>query len=374
MNKLFSFVLPALGAITLFFTLGHSAQAAAPTNFLFIGDLNTGTLLRYDAEVVGGNISLTPYGLNGNTSDPAYIIGQGVTEGVHGTGNTLITSQHIGSTWYISRFDRETGAFINHVSAQTFGGIGNLALTNDAKTAYVPDEAGDRLWRIDIATGVVLSSVAMTGVHDVQIGADGFIYATAYRGSSGVRRYSADLSSFAQIVADGDNGLNRPAGVVISGNTLYVAQNSQTINAKVYQYTLNGSSAATYNTQVTSSLLSFSFGMEMGPDGNLYVAVPGTFTGQGGPNQIVELNLSNGFSQANTAVTSALTFNGTDSSSTYKGAQTSVIWPKYIKFSSNFAQANDPGYTAPEPGSIALFLTAGLPLAGVVVRRRRRAA
>ncbi len=50
--------------------------------------------------------------------------------------------------------------------------------------------------------------------------------------------------------------------MVISGNTLYVALNSQTTNAKVYQYTLNGSNTATYNTQVTSSLLSFSFGME----------------------------------------------------------------------------------------------------------------
>ncbi len=84
--------------------------------------------------------------------------------------------------------------------------------------------------------------------------------------------------------------------------------------------------------------------------------------------------MKNGFSQANTVATSALTFAGTTTGTTYQGAQTSVIWPEYIKFITNFAQANDPGYTAPEPGSITLFLTAGLPLAGVVVRRRRRTA
>ncbi|MBC7805152.1 MAG: hypothetical protein H7145_03275 [Akkermansiaceae bacterium] len=364
----------SLGGIALLFAIAQgTAQAAEPSDFLFVGDLRTGTLFRYGAENINGTLAFTPYGLNGNTTDPAYIANQGVTEGVHGTGNTLITSQKIGNDFRISRFDRATGAFISFVSPQVFAGIGNLALTNDATTTYVPDESGNRLYRVDVATGNILSSAAMTGVHDVQIGADGFIYATAYSGNSGVRRYTADLSSFAQIVAPGNNGLTRPAGVVVSGNTLYVAQNSQTVNAKVYKYTINGNNTATYDTQVTSSLLSFSFGMEQGPDNNLYVAIPGTFTGQGGPNQIAKLDLTNGFSQANTVVTTAILYPGVNSSPTYTSTASNVIWPKYIKFSSNFAQANDPGVAivVPETGSIVLLLTGGLPLVGMVLRRRK---
>lgn len=351
--------------------LASAAHAAEPSQFLFVGDLNTGTLLRYSADA--GPSFLTPYGLNGNTSDPAYIVGQGVTEGVHGTGNTLITSQNLNGTWHISRFDRFTGAFIGYVSPQPFKGIGNIALTNDAKTVYVPDEADSTLYRVDVATGNVLAAVPMNGVHDVQIGADGFIYATAYNGNSGVRRYSADLSAFDQIVLPGANGLNRPAGVVVSGNTLYVAQNSQTQNASIYQYTLNGSNAATYQTQLTSSLLSFSFGMELGPDNNLYVAVPGTYTGQGGPNRIVQIDLTNGFSSSSPAST-AILYSGTNPSTTYTSTSTNVIWPKYIKFSSNFATANDPGVaaTAPEPGTFALLTLGTLAGAGSLIVRRKR--
>ncbi len=351
----------------------HIVWAAEPNNFLFVGDLKTGTLFRYSADPAGSSLALTPYGLNGNTSDPAYIVGQGVTEGVHGTGNTLITTQKIGNTFRLSRFDRNTGAFIGFVTSKVFSGIGNLALTNDAKTAYVPDESANTLYRVDIATGAILSQVSMTGVHDVQIGADGFIYASAYSGNSGVRRYSADLGSVSQIVAPGANSLTRPAGMVISGNTLFVAQNSQTQNAQVYQYTINGNNTATYNTQVTSSLLSFSFGMEKGPDGNLYVAVPGSYTGQGGPNQIVKLDISNGFSQANTAATTAILYPGTGTSTTYTSTATNTIWPKYIKFSSNFAQANDPGFiVVPESGSIALLLIGSVPIVGLVALRRKR--
>lgn len=361
----------AAGTLTLLLAAPRSASAAAPSQFLFVGDLKTGTLLRYNADP-GANY-LTPYGLNGNLADPAYIVGAGVTEGVHGTGNTLITSQHLGNTWNVSRFDRNTGAFISHVTSQTFGGIGNLALTNDAKFVYVPDEANNTLYRIDVATGAVLSSVAMTGVHDVQIGADGFIYATAYSGNSGVRRYTADLGSFAQIVAPGANGLTRPAGVVVSGSNLYVALNSTTQPSKIYRYVLDGNNAAAFDTTVTSSLLSFSFGMEKAADGNLYIAVPGSFIGAGGPNQIVKVDLTGTGTFSASSATVALTYPGTTDSTTYTSAATNIIWPKYIKFSTNFAQANDPGI-APEPGSIALFLTAGLPIAGIVVRRRRRKA
>ena len=362
------------------FALGSplAARAAEPTDFLFVGDLKTGTLLRYGVSSIGGSLALTPYGLNGNLNDAAYIVGQGVTEGVHGTGNTLITSQHVGNTWYISRFDRFTGAFINHVSAQTFGGIGNIALTNDAKTVYVPDESGNKLYRIDVATGTVLSSVTMAGVHDIQIGADGFIYAAAYSRNSGVIRFSADLSTSTTIVAPattselaspGPTTLYRPAGMVVTGSTLYINQNILGTGASVFKYDLNGGSPATFNAKVSSPLLAFTFGMEQGPDGNLYIAVPGTYPGANGSDLIAKVTVANIFS--NSTVSTALTYPGTVNSTTYTSDDTNIIQPKYIKFSQNFAQANDPG-VAPEPGSIALFLTAGLPLAGLVARRRRK--
>jgi hypothetical protein len=379
MNKI---LLPALlpscfavGVIAFGLIAPSAVFAAEPTNYLFVGDLNTGTLLRYNADLVSGSLALTPYGLNGNTADAAYITGQGVTEGVHGTGDTLITSQHLNGQWNISRFDRFTGAFINYVTPQIFQGIGNIALTNDAKTVYVPDEAGNRLYAINVATGAVINSVAMSGVHDVQIGPDGFIYAAAYGANSGVRRYSADLTSFSQIIAPSAspgnaNTLYRPAGMVISGNTLYVAQNILGTGSSVFKYQLNGSSAATFDSKVSSSLLTFTFGMEEGPDGDLYIAVPGTFGGQSGQNRIVKVDLASNFSQS--AVTAALTYPGTNPSSTYINDDTNVIWPKYIKFSTNFAQANDPGnpLAAPEPGSLALLL----PLMGVVkmVLKRRK--
>ena len=374
MVKRFYFCVLVAGTLAAGLLAPRTAHAE-PSQFLFVGDLKTGTLLRYNADP--GASFLTPYGLNGNLSDPAYITGQGVTEGVHGTGNTLITSQNLNGTWHISRFNRFTGAFVGYVSTKTFGGIGNLALTNDATTVYVPDESGNTLYRIDVATGNVLSSTAMTGVHDVQIGADGFIYATAYKGGNGVRRYKADLSSYDQIVAPGANGLDRPAGVVVSGNNLFVAQNSQTQPSSVYRYTLNGGNAATYQTQVTSSLLSFSFGMEMGPDNNLYIAVPGSFIGAGGPNQVVKIDLTNGFSSSSPASV-AIAYPGTTNSTTYTSASTNIIWPKYIKFSSNFAPANDPGAlnitAAPEPGSVSLLGVGFVGMVGMIARRKAKTA
>lgn len=342
-------------------------------DFLYVGDLKTGSLLRYSAILNNGSLSFSPFGLNGNTSDPAYITNAGVTEGVHGTGTTLITSQQIGANNFrLSRFSRATGAFINFVTSQQFAGIGNLAVTNDAQYAYVPDESGNRLYRVNIATGAT-NSVAMSGVHDVQIGPDGYVYATAYSKNSGVVRFSADLSSSSLIVAPGADGLTRPAGVVVSGNTLYVAQNKTSPTSQVHKYTLNGDAPATHVAQATSDLLSFSFGMEMGQDSNLYIAVPGSYLNPINANQIVKMNLSGTFGPATTSSV-AILYPGTVNGNTYEPGddQANVIWPKYIKFSSNFAQANDPGFVIPEVGSIALLLTGGLPLLGVVVARRRK--
>lgn len=359
------------------------ARTALAQDFLYVGDLKTGTLLRYSATMVNGSLEFAPFGINGNTTDPAYIANDGVTEGVHGTGNTLITSQITGGSFRLSRFDRVTGSFVNFVTPQTFGGIGNLALTNDAKYAYVPDESASRLYRVDVATGTVIST-PMSGVHDVQIGPDGNIYATAYSANSGVRMYKPDFSEFSpgvnfvQVVAPGANGLTRPAGVVVSGNTLYVAQNKVSITSQVLKYTLNGDAPATFVGEVTSDLLSFTFGMEMGQDNNLYVAIPGTFYQNAGPNQIVKIDLSLPFGTSS-AVSQAILYPGTANEGTYNtnanpsDDQVNVIWPKYIKFSSNFAQANDPGFVViPESGSIALLLAGGAPLAGIVAIRRRK--
>lgn len=264
-------------------------------------------------------------------------------------------------------------------SAHTFNNIGNVVITHDGKYLYAPEEGGNVIDKIDLATGKIVASTAFTGAHDLAIAADGTIYAAAYNhndaSSQGVWALPPDLSSKTQLIAYNDNGLTAPSGMSIAADgSLYVQQNRGSGPDGVYHYHITGSgvsAVATFDSGsslTSSSSLHFTFGNNIGPDGNLYIAVLGGASGRAG-----NAGYTNGVYKFDTTTraVSRVIDGGVDSG--VPGGPSGLQSPKYLQFGFNFVPSDDPGAPpVPEPSGIMMgagFLSV---MGGGLLRMRRR--
>ncbi len=362
--------------------LASSAKADIQTGYLYVSDYGLQALDRfaYDYDTTSHIIShWRPYGLNGSTTN-AQFINANVKEGLQGTASDIIVVATGGNSLARYGLDGHLIGTINitlNGASHTLSSVGNVQITPDGKYMYAPESGSGYIDKIDLKNGKIIARAQFAGAHDVLILPNGNIIAAAYTGanagSSGLWEFDSDLTSGSktQLVADGSNHLSRPTGMSLSkdGTTLYVQDNIKNGSGSINQYTVNPiSGALTYvKTVGPNSDLVFDFGSDIGPDGNLYMAVLGSGKTQG--NFGSPTGFINGVYSMNTTTDAiALEVAGYNNTS---GLPTDGFYsPKYLQFGFNFISAPDAGYT-PEPGSMAMSAAMLCTAAGVFARRRR---
>jgi len=357
---------------------------------LYVADYGLSVLDRYQYSfdlTIGSITSIMPNGIGGNTTN-AYFLGGStlpVKEGLQGTSNDIIVvvGPHGSTQTTLQRFAKD-GTYIGTIpvdfSAYNGGniGIGNVAITADGKYEYAPLETANAIVKIDLANGHIVDSYSFTAAHDVALAANGDVYVADYSAAGAkVIRLSSDLVYIQDLVtsAPAAAGTFRPSGLAVAGDgSLYIQNNDNTAagNDDILHYTLtnnsgtltaNYDSSKSYIGSSTNSALQFTFGNNIGPDGNVYVAAlggggSGSFNVQTGYiDGIYKFNIANGtVSQAIQGFTEK----------TGPAGSSSLVAPKYLQFDTNFVQAPDPG-AEPEPATVILFLSG---FAGLAVMKR----
>ncbi|HEY3838372.1 MAG TPA: hypothetical protein VGL72_17455 [Bryobacteraceae bacterium] len=364
------------------------------TGHLYVSDYGLGTLDRYQYsldETTNTILSITPDGIGDNTTN-AYFLGSSsdpVKEGIHGTANDLIlvSGSHGSTSTIIDRYTLD-GTLIGTVpvnfSSHNGGnvGIGNVLVTSDGKYMYAPLETAGYVVKIDLATGNIVDSFQFAGAHDVAIDKNGNVYAANYsNGSPSIILLDSNLNKLQNVVTAATSGVAsfKPSGISIaSDGSLYVEDNQKDGPDSVLHYTLSGTAGSLTATLATGSSyigsaanksLEFTFGNNIGPDGNLYIAALGG--GGAGDPFGSPTGYVNGVYEFNTQTLSVnLVIGGFTNQGGPVGAS-GLSAPKYLQFDTNFVTAPDAGYV-PEPASFLLsgIGMAALALAGSGVLRR----
>lgn len=364
------------------------------TGYLFDTDYGTSLLDRYQYtydKTTNRITAITPYGIGGNTSN-AYFLGNSTTapikEGIQGTSNDLIIvgGAHGSASTTFSRYTLD-GTFIGSIpvdfSSYNGGsvGIGNVVATPDGRYVYAPLEKANAIVKIDLTNGSIVASYAFTGAHDVALAANGTVYAANYAsGSAQLIALDGNLNPLAVLASANPAGVSgsfRPTGISVAADgSLYVDDNTVGGSDSILHYTLSGSGAAlaatfdsshSYIGSATNNALEFTFGNNIGPDGEVYVAA----LGGGG---------AGGFSTRSGYVDGLYAFDPTAGTVTQAvqgytepggpGSPSGLSAPKYLQFEPNFISSPDAGVPVPEPGTFALLLT-GIGALGLLARRRR---
>lgn len=382
--------------------LGSIVEARADmitTGQLYVGDYGKSVLDRYQYtydETLNTITSITANGIGGNTSN-SYFLGNASTnpikEGLQGTGSDLIAvvGPHGSTATTLQRYTLG-GTLIGTIpvdfSSYNGGniGIGNVAITADGKYMIAPLETANAIVKIDLATGNIVASYSFTGAHDVAIAANGDIYASDYSASGAkVIRLNSDLVFQQNLIAGAPSGVTaafRPSGIAIAADgSIYLENNDNTAagNDSVFHYNFSvnaGMLTATYDSTKSyigssvNSALQFTFGNNIGPDGNLYIAALG---GGGGGSFNVQSGYVDGIYEFDTSNASVAEFIAGFTEKAGPTSASGLSAPKYLQFDTNFVTAPDAGYLgdAPEPGTIAL-LGAGLAGLGILHRFKRR--
>ncbi len=360
-----------LKALALGFGLASFASATQ-AGYLYVSDYGKSELDRYQYTYDKNTntvTSITPYGINGNTSN-AYFLGGGsapVKEGIHGTNTDIILvgGSHGSAATVLSRYTFDgklIGTIPVNFSAYNGGnvGIGNALVTSDGKYMYAPLEAGNAVVKISLANGAIVNSFAFTGAHDVALAANGDVYVANYNASGAkVIRLDANLGNAQNLVTSsnyGGTGGFRPSGLSVAADgSLYVNNNTRGGYDSVLHYTLSGSTATydstkSYIGSSTNNSLEFTFGSDIGPDGKVYIAA----LGGGGNNGFnTRAGYQDGIYALNpltqTVIQAIL-------GHTEGGANgpSGLSAPKYLQWDINFSTADDAGYL-PEPGTLPLM-------------------
>jgi hypothetical protein len=387
------------------------------TGYLYVSDYGNSNLDRYQYTFDTTTNKITAIAVDGynNSTTSAVLISGNIKEGVEGTANDLIiVGGTRGATTSITRYYLD-GQFLGTIpvnfSAYNGGnpGIGNVVVTPDGKYMYAPLEAASAIVKISLATGAIVSSIPFASAHDIAIASYNTTTGAAVLYAS---NYSATSPSVVVIADNGTNtsssltqtqtlisnatltssvhGLSaqRPTGLTVaSDGSLYVNMNnsSQSGPDGVEHYTITGigTSTLTANYDALGSLISntslhFTFGNNLGPDGNLYIAAlgggNGSFqTGKGQGN----VGYTDGVYEFNTS-TNTITNSITGLSNVpfiagmTEGTNSGIAGfsaPKYLQFSTNFAPVGDVG--VPEPGSVAMVFAAAVGVSFMFHRKRR---
>jgi hypothetical protein len=377
------------------FSMTPGAKAEVLTGLVYVSDYGSSLLDRYQYSYneTTGAIAFTPDGIGNNTTNATFLgsAGDPVKEGVIGTRNDLIVvgGSHSSSTTVISRYALDgtlIGTIPVNFSAYNSGnvGIGNIAVTNDGRYLYAPLSSANAIVKIDLTDGDIVASYSFPQAHDVLIDpTTGDIYAANYSdGSASIILLDSNLNLLQNVVTSASSGFSsfRPSGLSFGPDgSLYVENNLKDGPDSVLHYTISGmpgsetatlDTAGSYIGSSTNNQLEFTFGNNIGPDGNLYIAALGggatsdTFNSPSG--------YVNGVYQFNTATGDVSeVIDGYTNKSGPDGLG-GLVAPKYLEFDVDFIPADDAGYTAaPEPAT--WLLTAAALAAPFLINRRTSA-
>ncbi len=350
------------------------------TGMLYVADYGKSVLDRYQYtydQTLNSITSIGPYGIGGNTTSAFFLGGSSmpIKEGLQGTSNDLITviGAHGSTATTLERVALDgtlIGAIPVDFSAYNGGnvGIGNVAITADGRYMYAPLETGNAIVKIDLTNGAIVASYAFASAHDVAIAANGDVYAADYAaGSPKVIRLDSNLVYQQDLVTAlpaGVTGSFSPTGISVAADgSIYVDNNTRTGSDSVLHYTFTGSagtltahydSPGSYVGNTSTYGLDFTFGNNIGPDGNLYIAALG---GGGSGTFSVKNGYVDGIYQLNTSNESVSQFVQGFTETGGSVGPSGLSAPKYLQFDTNFVDAPDAGLV-PEPGTSALGLAA----------------
>jgi hypothetical protein len=361
------------------------------TGQLYVADYGKSVLDRYQYtfdETLGAITSVSPYGIGGNTTN-AYFLGSvnsPIKEGLQGTSNDLIAvvGAHGSTQTTLERFTLDgtlIGTIPVNFSAYNGGnvGVGNVAITADGKYMYAPLETANAIVKIDLTNGNIVASYSFAGAHDVAIAANGDVYASNYNGTTPeVIRLNSNLVFQQNLVTGlpgGVTGSFHPTGIAVAPDgSIYIDNNTKTETDSVLHYSFTDNAgiltptydpATSYIGSNTNDALDFSFGNNIGPDGNLYIAdLGGGGSGSFGvaPGYIDSIDEFDPI----TGAVSQFIAGSTETNGPVGSSGLSA--PKYLQFDTNFIDAPDAGFV-PEPATNAL-LVAGL--AGLAALKRAK--
>jgi hypothetical protein len=353
------------------------------TGHLFVADYGKSELDRYQYTynaTTGAITAITPDGIGDSTTD-AYFLGSStspIKEGLQGTANDLIVvvGPHGSTQTTLQRFALD-GTYIGTIpvdfSAYNGGniGIGNVAITADGKYEYAPLETANAIVKIDLSNGNIVASYGFTAAHDVSIAANGDVYASDYSAAGAkIIRLDSNLVFQQNLVTAAPNGVSatfRPTGIAVaSDGSIYVQNNDNTSGGSdsIFHYTFTNNAGTltsafdatkSYVGSASNNALQFSFGNNIGPDGNLYIAALG---GGGSGSFSIQNGYVDGVYEFDTSNESVSQFILGFTEKSGPAGASGLSAPKYLQFDTNFVDAPDAGVT-PEPGTMVLLL-AGL--------------
>jgi streptogramin lyase len=280
----------------------------------------------------------------------------------------------------IRRYDETTGAFISTFIA---AGSGNLSaphrsLFGPDGAFYVASANNDRILRYDGTTGAYLGIFAQAPQLDYPVdfqwGPDGNLYVSSQLNDS-IVRFNGSTGAFLDVfVAPGSGGLQGPSGIQFHNGDLFVA--GRFSNA-AYRY--DGTTGA-HELTIGTGVINVGYGLDFGPDGNLYVA-------SGGGHRVNEFDPVTGASLGAFVTTTSgglsapigieFTSDGellvaslnTDSVKAYSGTTGSYLSDRVTAGSGGLDSPNYFTVAVPEPAGAALFVLGSFFAA---LSRRRR--
>jgi len=351
------------------------SACASTTGYLYVTDYGSGDLDRFQYTLSGG--AITGWATAGATAGSATWITGGsadpISQGIALTTTDIIVAQN-GTLQTYSYAGASLGAIPGSFTDAT-----DIAVDKTATYVYVALNSGT-LEKVLISTGAVVDTVSLGNAHDVIVLPDGTILASGRTGSTGIVHYTANLVQIgsAALIANASatfagQTLTDPTGMSYDSvhGILYVQQTLENgATGPVLAYQLN--STFTSATFVSSKSLETTdnadtFGTDIGPDGNLYMANLGSGKTDG-PTLTVPTDYVNGVylytsGTSTTLVSSLAGYNNTGAGTTPSDNFQS---PSYLEFDINVNSANE---GTPEPGSLALL--SGLLAAASTVKAMR---